>query len=110
MFFADAKADKTIQRLKVLKTAKNGFELAELDLIFTWLWRTWRHKTMGHFRPRNGSHKNIKMVEAARAEAIRLISEDPELSKYPLLKKKVHEKAGEFHLSNNLSLLHTCRI
>jgi hypothetical protein len=41
--------------------------------------------------------KNIKMVEAARTEAIRLIEEDPELSKYPLLKQKVHEKAGEFH-------------
>jgi hypothetical protein len=41
--------------------------------------------------------KNIKMVEAARTEAIRLISIDPELSKYPLLKQKVHQKAGEFH-------------
>lgn len=51
---------------------------------------------MGYFRSRNGSHKNIKMVEAARAEAIRLISEDPELSKYPLLKQKVHEKPASF--------------
>jgi len=41
--------------------------------------------------------KNIKMVEAARAEAIRIISEDQELSNYPLLKQKVKEKAGEFH-------------
>ncbi|KKS10175.1 MAG: hypothetical protein UU66_C0049G0006, partial [Parcubacteria group bacterium GW2011_GWB1_41_5] len=36
-------------------------------------------------------------VEAARAEAIRLIEEDPELAKYPLLKAKVKSKAGEFH-------------
>ena len=41
--------------------------------------------------------KNIKMVEAARFEAIRLISEDPALGNYPLLKQKVKEKAGEFH-------------
>ena len=41
--------------------------------------------------------KNIKMVEAARTEAIRIISEDQELSNYPLLKQKVKEKAGEFH-------------
>ena len=41
--------------------------------------------------------KNIKMVEAARIEAIRLIEEDPELLKYPLLKQKVHENPGEFH-------------
>ena len=52
---------------------------------------------MGHLRPWYGSYKNIKMVEAARAEAIRLISEDPELSKYPLLKNKVREKVKEFH-------------
>jgi hypothetical protein len=26
-----------------------------------------------------------------------MIEEDPELVRYPLLKKKVHEKAGEFH-------------
>ncbi|MFH1608619.1 MAG: hypothetical protein ABH951_01210, partial [Patescibacteria group bacterium] len=41
--------------------------------------------------------KNIKMVEAARTEAIRLISEDSELKNYPLLKNRVKEKAGEFH-------------
>jgi len=41
--------------------------------------------------------RNIKMVEAARAEAVRLIEEDPELDNYPLLKQKVHQKAGEFH-------------
>jgi len=35
--------------------------------------------------------------EAARFEAIRLISEDPALGNYPLLKQKVKEKAGEFH-------------
>src|ERR1035438_6079057 len=30
--FAEAKSTKTMERLKALKTAKNGFELAELDL------------------------------------------------------------------------------
>ncbi|MEK7213769.1 MAG: ATP-dependent DNA helicase RecG, partial [Patescibacteria group bacterium] len=32
--FADSKSGKTIDRLKALKTAKNGFELAEYDLKF----------------------------------------------------------------------------
>ena len=41
--------------------------------------------------------KNIKMVEAARTEAIRLIAEDSELANYPLLKMKIKEKADEFH-------------
>jgi hypothetical protein len=41
--------------------------------------------------------KNIKMVQAARTEAMRLIESDPELHQYPLLKEKVKQKAGEFH-------------
>ena len=32
--FADTKTDKTLNRLKALKEAKNGFELAEFDLKF----------------------------------------------------------------------------
>ncbi|MEK7173616.1 MAG: hypothetical protein AAB710_00880, partial [Patescibacteria group bacterium] len=33
--------------------------------------------------------KNIKMVEAAREEAKRIIEEDPELAKYPDLRERV---------------------
>ncbi len=41
--------------------------------------------------------KNLKMVEAARAEAVRLVDEDMKLTKYPLLKKKVDAHAHEAH-------------
>jgi ATP-dependent DNA helicase RecG len=95
--FAEAKSEKTISRLKALKTAKNGFELAELDLALRGAGELGGTKQWGITDLGMEAIKNIKMVEAARAEAIRLIEEDPELSKYPLLKQKVHEKAGEFH-------------
>jgi ATP-dependent DNA helicase RecG len=95
--FAEAKSDKTMQRLKALKTAKNGFELAELDLTLRGSGELGGTKQWGISDLGMEAIKNLKMVEAARAEAIRLISLDPELSKYPLLKQKVHEKAGEFH-------------
>lgn len=95
--FAEAKSDKTIQRLKALKTAKNGFELAELDLTLRGSGELGGTKQWGITDLGMEAIKNLKMVEAARTEAIRLITEDPELSKYPLLKQKVHEKAGEFH-------------
>ena len=95
--FADAKSDKTIQRLKALKTAKNGFELAELDLTLRGAGELGGTKQWGITDLGMEAIKNLKMVEAARAEAIRLISEDPELSKYPLLKQKVKEKTSEFH-------------
>jgi ATP-dependent DNA helicase RecG len=95
--FADAKSDKTIQRLKALKTAKNGFELAELDLTLRGAGELGGTKQWGITDLGMEAIKNIKMVEAARTEAIRLIGEDAELSKYPLLKNKVREKVKDFH-------------
>lgn len=95
--FADAKSQKTIDRLKALKTAKNGFELAELDLSLRGAGELGGTKQWGITDLGMEAIKNIKMVEAARAEAIRIISEDQELSKYPLLKNKVREKVKEFH-------------
>ncbi len=95
--FADAKSEKTIARLKALKTAKNGFELAELDLILRGAGELGGSKQWGISDLGMEAIKNIKMVEAARLEAIRLIGEDLELTKYPLLKEKVRQKSGEFH-------------
>ncbi len=95
--FADAKSDKTIERLKALKTAKNGFELAELDLVLRGSGGLGGTKQWGITDLGMEAIKNIKMVEAARIEAITIIEKDPELTKYPLLKQKVHQKAGEFH-------------
>ena len=95
--FAEAKSQKTIDRLKALKTAKNGFELAELDLTLRGAGELGGTKQWGITDIGMEAIKNLKMVEAARTEAMRLINEDGELSKYPLLKSKVKEKAGEFH-------------
>ncbi len=95
--FAEAKSQKTMDRLKALKTAKNGFELAELDLTLRGAGELGGTKQWGITDLGMEAIKNIKMVEAARTEAVRLIEEDPELIKYPLLKQKVHQKAGEFH-------------
>ena len=88
---------KTIARLKALKTAKSGFELAELDLNLRGAGELGGTKQWGITDLGMEAIKNIKMVEAARTEAIRLIEEDPELLEYPLLKQKTREKAGEFH-------------
>ncbi len=95
--FADTKTEKTIQRLKAFKNAKNGFELAELDLTLRGSGELSGGKQWGISDLGMEAIKNIKMVEAARTEAIRLISEDLELSKYPLLKEKAYQKTREFH-------------
>lgn len=95
--FAEAKTTKTMERLKALKTAKSGFELAELDLTLRGAGELGGTKQWGITDLGMEAIKNIKMVEAARTEAMRLIEEDPELKKYPLLKEKSRAKAGEFH-------------
>lgn len=95
--FADAKSEKTIERLKALKTAKNGFELSELDLALRGAGELYGSKQWGLSDLGMEAIKNLKMVEAARAEAKILIQKDPELSKHPLLKAKIKQKAGEFH-------------
>ena len=95
--FAEAKSIKTIDRLNALKTAKNGFELAELDLSLRGAGELSGTKQWGITDLGMEAIKNIKMVQAARVEATRLITEDPELLNYPLLKSKVREKVQEFH-------------
>ncbi len=95
--FAEAKTDKTLQRLKALQTAKNGFELSELDLTLRGAGELGGTKQWGISDLGMEAIKNIKMVEAARTEAIRLIEEDLELKNYPLLKNKVKQKVQEFH-------------
>jgi len=95
--FAEAKSQKTIDRLNALKTAKNGFELAELDLTLRGAGELGGGKQWGITDLGMEAIKNIKMVTFAREEAVKLIEKDSELTNYPLLKQKVKEKAGEFH-------------
>ena len=95
--FADSKTQKTMDRLKALVTAKNGFELSEFDLSLRGAVELGGTKQWGISDLGMEAIKNIKMVEAARNEAVRLISEDLTLSKYPLLKTRVGEKTREFH-------------
>ena len=95
--FAEAKTEKTIERLKALKTAKNGFELAELDLTLRGSGGLGGTKQWGITDLGMEAIKNIKMVEAARTEAVAIIEKDPELNNYPLLKAKVKQKTSEFH-------------
>jgi len=95
--FAEAKSDKTVDRLKALKTAKNGFELSELDLTLRGSGELAGGKQWGISDLAMEAIKNIKMVEAARTEAQALIKSDPELVQFPLLKQKIKSKLSEFH-------------
>lgn len=95
--FADAKTDKTMDRLKALIKASNGFELAELDLSLRGAGLLSGDKQWGITDIGMEAIKNIKMVEAARTEAIRLVKEDAELREYPILSQTLKTKNVNMH-------------
>jgi ATP-dependent DNA helicase RecG len=95
--FAETKSDKTANRLKAIKTAKNGFELAELDLALRGAGELAGSKQWGITDLGMEAIKNIKMVEVARTEAQKLIAKDRELTAHPLLKKLLDAKKVEVH-------------
>ncbi len=96
--FTETNSSKSIERLKALQSAKNGFELAELDLSLRGAGELSGNQQWGISDIAMEALRNLKMVEAAREEATRLIDEDIELAKYPLLKKRldVHSENAHF--------------
>lgn len=88
--FAEAKSDKTRDRLKALVTAKNGFELSELDLALRGAGELSGVKQWGITDLGMEAIKNIKMVEAARTEAKNIIDKTNQIT--PDLKKALEER------------------
>jgi ATP-dependent DNA helicase RecG len=95
--FTETTSQKSIDRLRALQTAKNGFELAELDLSARGAGELSGLKQWGVSDIAMEALKNQKMVEAARTEATRLIVLDPDLHTYPLLRIRVKKHASQNH-------------
>jgi ATP-dependent DNA helicase RecG len=87
--FTDSKTANSIKRLKAIKTAKNGFELAELDLQIRGAGELAGAKQWGISDIGMEAIKNIKMVEAAQLEAKEIIESDSKLENFPLLAEKI---------------------
>ena len=95
--FANAKSDKTIDRLNALTKASNGFELAELDLTLRGAGLLGGDKQWGITDLGMEAIKNIKMVEAARTETIKIINFDADLKSFPLLAETLQSKNLKLH-------------
>ncbi|MEK7576574.1 MAG: ATP-dependent DNA helicase RecG [Patescibacteria group bacterium] len=80
---------KTAQRLRALRDASSGFELAEHDLQLRGPGELTGRNQWGISDIGMEALKNIKMVEAARSEAKMLLTQDRELKKYPTLQEKI---------------------
>jgi ATP-dependent DNA helicase RecG len=95
--FAETTSEKSVGRLKALKTAKNGFELAESDLQQRGAGELSGARQWGVSDIAMDALKNLRLVEAARSEAIRLIMEDVGLSRYPALQASVRQAETGMH-------------
>ena len=93
--FTESTGTKTVERLKALKTAKNGFELAEYDLKFRGAGELSGSQQWGVSDVAMEALQNLKMVEAARSEAKRLLEDDDSLSHYPLLQSHLTSRKKE---------------
>ncbi|OHA17382.1 MAG: hypothetical protein A3G52_03735 [Candidatus Taylorbacteria bacterium RIFCSPLOWO2_12_FULL_43_20] len=93
--FTESTTEKTMARLKALKDAKNGFELAEYDLKFRGSGELGGTRQWGVTDVGMEALKNIKMVEAARVEAVNIVAHDENLEKYPLLKEHLEKRKDE---------------
>ena len=86
--FAENSSSKTLERLRALTEAKNGFELAEFDLQSRGAGALAGTKQWGISDLAMEAIKNLKMVEAARHEAQKIIEQGSTLSGYP--ERKIH--------------------
>jgi len=93
---SETKSAKSAERLKALKTAKNGFELSELDLKLRGSGELSGMKQWGVTDLGMEAIKNLKMVEAARTEAKNIVSKN-KLEKMPNTARELERRALKIH-------------
>lgn len=93
LLFTDSESESTQYRLDSLLTAKNGFELAEKDLQLRGPGQFMGKEQTGLPDIAMDALKNIELVKAAKDSAEEMLSNDPDLSKNPLLA----ERFKQFH-------------
>lgn len=90
--------EATKNRLKALTTAKDGFELAEYDLALRGAGELAGSRQWGVSDIAMEAIKNLRLVEAARTEAAKLIEEDSDLKQYPELAASVARALEHLYL------------
>ncbi|HVZ75839.1 MAG TPA: ATP-dependent DNA helicase RecG [Candidatus Paceibacterota bacterium] len=91
------RGEKTMERLKALTKAKNGFELAEMDLMQRGAGQLGGSQQWGISDIGMEALKNLKLVEAARNEALLLVHRDENLQKHPMLAEALARRAQSMH-------------
>jgi ATP-dependent DNA helicase RecG len=95
--FAATTSGKVSARLTAFKNAKNGFALAEKDLALRGSGELLGRSQSGVSDVGMEALRNLKLVEAARTEAQKLVAEDALLTKHPRLQEKIERVREAMH-------------
>jgi len=96
--FTESPAKKTNLRLQALLDSGDGFQLAEKDLEIRGPGEIFGVRQWGIPDLAMASLKDIFSVEKARKAAKDILEKDPELKKYPLLRKRLEVFQKRIHL------------
>ncbi|MDI6883392.1 MAG: ATP-dependent DNA helicase RecG [Patescibacteria group bacterium] len=96
--FTDSPAKKTRQRLKAIMKAEDGFELSQKDLEIRGPGSLTGVKQWGIPDLAMENLKNLPLVEKTRTAAKEILTEDPNLRKYPFLKERLKKFEKKIHL------------
>lgn len=98
LLFTESDSDSVKRRLNYLLTAKNGFELAEKDLLLRGPGQFLGEKQTGLPDIAMDALKDIQLVKASRDAAKKILSNDPEFVENPVLAVRFREFQKEIHL------------
>src|SRR3989344_1064215 len=96
--FTESGLKSAYHRLRSLVEAKNGFELAEKDLAIRGPGEFLGEEQTGIPDLAMKAVRNPELVKSSRQAAEDVLKNDPELEKYPLLKKRLESFQQEVHL------------
>lgn len=89
LLFPSNEEAQAISRLKNLEKIDDGLKLAELDLKIRGGGEIFGKRQSGRFELKIADFSDLQMVEKTRKSAKDLLTIDPTLDKYPMLKRKL---------------------
>ena len=90
--------ESTMKRLESLIEAKNGFELAEMDLHLRGPGEFLGDTQTGMPDLTLKALQNPELLKIAKEKADELLNQSPTLEEYPLLSKRLNQFREEVHL------------
>ncbi len=93
----ESKSEMSLKRLRALEKSDDGFKLAEADLENRGAGDLFGRKQWGVSDLGMEALKNVKLIQAARTEAQKIVSGNPTLSNYPALAARIMSAEAELH-------------